>query len=300
MRAAFGNTSSMPVCDRPTIRQLQLEVQALRQELAIRAEELSDARLSAAHIQRSLIPRSPPAYHKLHFAWSFAPFKQVGGDLFNIAPLDEHTIMIYLLDVSGHGIASAMVSVAVYQSLSPTTGRLLKRPLGHRPFYRITSPHEVLAALDAEYPFERFEEFFTISYLLLDPHTGQVRYGNAGHPPPLVLHGDGTLERLDQGGPIVGLGHRNDSDGGETQLREGDRLFLYTDGLIEQANAQGVVYGEARLVASLYEGADFDLDQVCQRAMAAQRGFAGKVPSQDDVTLIGIEFTSREPASLAT
>jgi sigma-B regulation protein RsbU (phosphoserine phosphatase) len=284
----------------PTIRQLQLEVETLRQQLAARAEELSDALQSAAHIQRSLIPRSPPTYHKLHFAWGFAPFKQVGGDLFNIAPLDEHTIMIYLLDVSGHGIASAMVSVAVHQSLSPTTGRLLKRPLGHRPFYRITSPHEVLSALDTEYPFERFEEFFTISYLLVDPHIGRVRYSNAGHPPPLVLHSDGTLERLDQGGPIIGLGHRSESDEGETQLQEGDRLFLYTDGLIEQANEQGVAYGEARLVASLYQQADCGLDRVCRQAMESQRDFAGKVPSQDDVTLIGIEFSSREPAGLAT
>src|SRR5512139_2291180 len=119
----------------PAARQLQqqlLETQAKLRELE---HEIGEALQSAAHIQRSLIPRTPPAYHQLHFAWQFAPCKKVGGDLFNVAALDEHTIMAYLLDVSGHGLASAMVSVAVHQSLSPTTGRLLKRPLGHRPFY---------------------------------------------------------------------------------------------------------------------------------------------------------------------
>ncbi|MCM2264545.1 MAG: serine/threonine-protein phosphatase [Desulfuromonadales bacterium] len=286
--------------DRSIIHQLQLELQAVRQQLATREQELTDALLSAAHIQRSLIPKHPPAYHQLRYAWRFAPYKKVGGDLFNIAPLDEQTIMTYLIDVSGHGIASAMVSVAVHQSLSPTTGRLLKRPLGYRPYYRITSPHEVLAELEAEYPFERFEEFFTITFLLLNPHTGRVRYANAGHPPPLLLRSDGSMERLDCGGPLIGLNHREENDGGEVQLHEGDRLFLYTDGLTEQADSSGTLYGEARLVADLHAQAGRDLDHVCREVLMSQRCFAGAVPPQDDTTLIGIEYSRREPAGMAT
>jgi sigma-B regulation protein RsbU (phosphoserine phosphatase) len=193
-----------------------------------------------------------------------------------------------------------MVSVAVHQSLSPTTGRLLKQPLSHRPFYRITPPHEVLVELDTEYPFERFEEFFTISYLLLNPLTGQVRYANAGHPPPLLLRGDGTLDRLDEGGALIGLGHRDDNDGGEVQMGEGDRLFLYTDGLTDQTDQQGKTYGEGRLVEQLYEERGNGLEQVCQKTLAAQRSFAGRMPPQDDVTLIGIEYSRREPPGLAT
>lgn len=286
--------------DRLTLRQMQLELQALRQQLAARERELSEALQSAAHIQRSLIPRRPPSYHHLHFAWRFAPYKKVGGDLFNIAPLDENTIMVYLIDVSGHGIASAMVSVAVHQSLSPTTGRLLKQPLSYRPYYRITPPREVLAELDAEYPFERFEEFFTITYLLINPHTGRVRYANAGHPLPLLMRHDGTMERLDRGGPLIGLNHRDASDEGEAWLQEGDRLFLYTDGLTEQIDSHGIQYGEARLVTSLDTRSGRPLDRACQEVLAAQRAFAGKMPPQDDMTLIGIEFSRREPAGMVT
>lgn len=282
------------------IRDLRQQLTEVRQLLQRREKELSDALDSAAHIQRSLIPKQPPNFHNLHYAWCFAPSKKVGGDLFNVAALDEGTIMTYLIDVSGHGLASAMVSVAVQQSLSPTTGRLLKRPLGHRPFYRISSPREVLSELDAEYPFERFDEFFTISYLLLNPHTGKVRYGNAGHPPPLLLRGDGTLERLDRGGPLIGLNHRNEDDEGEVQLKEGDRLFLYTDGLPEQVDPQGQHYGETRLTAALYDRSLVSLEQTCREVVAEVRRFAGKAGCQDDMTLLGIEFSSREPAGLAT
>jgi sigma-B regulation protein RsbU (phosphoserine phosphatase) len=236
----------------------------------------------------------------LHFAWQYVPCKKVGGDLFNVAALDEQTIMAYLLDVSGHGLASAMVSVAVHQSLSPTTGRLLKRLLGHRPFYRITPPHEVLAALDSEYPFERFDEFFTMTYLLLNPQSGQVRYACAGHPPPLLLRNDGTMQRLDHGGPIIGLGQGDHFADGECQLLEGDRLYLYTDGLTEQPDGDGQLYGEARLVAELAARRGETIDLACRAALEGQRQHAGGIPPKDDVTLIGIEFSAREPKGMAT
>lgn len=282
------------------IRELRQQLAETRLQLERREKEMADALDSAAHIQRSLIPKQPPNFHNLHYAWCFSPSKRVGGDLFNVAALDEGTIMTYLIDVSGHGLASAMVSVAVQQSLSPTTGRLLKRPLGHRPYYRITTPREVLAELDAEYPYERFDEFFTISYLLLNPYTGRVRYANAGHPPPLLLRQDGTLDRLDRGGPLIGLNHREDQDEGEVQLQEGDRLFLYTDGLPEQVDPEGQHYGETRLAAALYDRSLVSLEQTCREVVAEVQRFAGKAGCQDDMTLIGIEYSNREPAGLAT
>lgn len=106
-------------------------------------------------------------------------------------PLSEDTLMIYMLDVSGHGVSSAMVTVSVYQSLSDRTSQLVKQSIEQPPFYRIAGPAEVLTALDREYPYERFEKFFTMTYLLLEPSTGRVRYCNGGNPPPLLVHSDG-------------------------------------------------------------------------------------------------------------
>ncbi len=187
-----------------TIRRLQYERDLAQQMLVAKQRQLNAYRRSAAEIQGSLLPQRAPRLKNFRSAWRFIPCEQVGGDLFNLMQITEDTAMAYLFDVSGHGISSAMVTVSVYQSLSLHTGQIVKRPLEGPPFYEILKPAEVLHELCLEYPFERFEKFFTLSYLLLDGSTGEVRYSNAGHPPPLLVHKDGSSEQLSCGGPIGG------------------------------------------------------------------------------------------------
>ena len=273
-----------------TIRKLTLQLDATRHQLSHYQKEMQDALLSAAHIQRSLIPNRQPGYDNLHYSWKYMPCKQVGGDLFNIVQLDEQTVMTYLIDVSGHGISSAMVTVSVHQSLSRHTGQLVKRPTERPPFYEITSPRRVLQELETEYPFERFEEFFTISYLLINPHTGHLRYSNAGHLPPLLLRKDGRVERLNAGGTVIGVGNLVDFEEGETRLNPGDRLFMYTDGITEHFDETGEAYGEERFLEQLLSQRDKLLDDVTQNALIAMREFGGSTLPIDDVTLIGMEF----------
>lgn len=274
-----------------TIRKLSRQLAATRHQLSHYQEELQDALQSAAHIQHSLIPRHRPSYANLCYSWKYMPCKKVGGDLFNIVQLDEQTVMTYLIDVSGHGISSAMVTVSVHQSLSIHTGQLVKRPTEQPPFYEITPPGQVLQELEAEYPFERFEEFFTISYLLINPHTGQLRYCNGGHPPPLLLRSDGRVERLDCGGTVIGVGKLVDFSEGKARLEPGDRLFMYTDGITEHIGKEGDVYGEEFFLESLISQQDKPLEEAIQEALIAMREFGGSTLPNDDVTLIGMEFS---------
>lgn len=273
-----------------TIRKLSRQLDATRHQLSRYQEELQDALESAAHIQRSLIPKRRRRYHNLQFAWRYMPCKQVGGDLFNIVQLDEQTVMTYLVDVSGHGISSAMVTVSVHQSLSLHTGQLVKRPTEAPPFYEITPPGQVLHELETEYPFERFEEFFTISYVLINPHTGQLSYSNAGHPPPLLLRKDGGIERLDAGGTVIGVGKLVEFEEGGTRLCPGDRLYMYTDGITEHLDSAGQPYGEERFVKQLSKKKGLSLDDVTRDALIDMREHGGSILPIDDVTLIGIEF----------
>jgi sigma-B regulation protein RsbU (phosphoserine phosphatase) len=182
----------------------QLKLRSLMKEILEKQKRLDEDLRAAAAIQASLLPQQLPELDGFACAWKFVPCDLMGGDIFNILPLDEEHLAIYMVDVSGHGVPAAMVTVSVSQMLQ-AHGGCLKRKIDVPPYYKIASPQKVLQALDREYPLERFNKYFTIVYLIVDVVRGRVVYSNAGHPAPLLLHGDGRLDSLDKGGTIIGL-----------------------------------------------------------------------------------------------
>jgi sigma-B regulation protein RsbU (phosphoserine phosphatase) len=260
------------------------------QLLACKFEQEEGLR-SAAHIQQSLMPDIFPELQGINFAHCFHPCQNVGGDIFNVLRLDEDTLCVYMLDVSGHGVPAAMVTVAIYQALSPHTGQIIKQPCDTPPYYRLTAPDEVLTQLDHEYPFERFDAFFTISYLLINPHTGQIRYANGAHPPPLIQRMDGGFETLEAEGTLVGLGGLVPFEEEYASLRPGDRLFLFTDGLFEHENNFGEQFGHARIRRSLKAQRNRSLKQQCNSLINAANRFGSGADFKDDITLLALEFT---------
>jgi sigma-B regulation protein RsbU (phosphoserine phosphatase) len=280
----------LKIANQFTIHRLTYEFKLAQHLLLEKQMELEKYLHSATHIQKSLVPSRFPRVGNLEFVWRFIPCKKIGGDLFNVLQLDEETVMAYVLDVSGHGISSAMVTVPVYQSLSHHLGQFLKERLDVPPYYRVLTPAEVLQKLDAEYPFERFEMFFTICYLLLNPATGRVRYSNAGHPPPLVVRADGSRETLNRGGTVIGMGGAIPFEEGEITLRAGDRLFIYTDGVTEHTNSAAEFFGEERFSRHLAELQEIPLNSACAKVIDLLQGFGKEHPLEDDVTLLGIEY----------
>lgn len=277
------------VRDQLSIRRLAYERDLAQARLLEKQREFRDSLGSAAQIQKTLLPRIFPELEHWGFAASFIPCETAGGDLYNVLQLSEDTVMAYLLDVSGHGVSSAMVTVSVYQSLSLQTGQIVKQRSPEPPYYRIPQPTEVLSCLDAEFPFERFDKFFTICYLLLDTRSGLVRYGSAGHPPPLLIGADGNNTELRAGGGIIGLnlGLREE---GQVQMRNGDRLFLYSDGITEHMNGVGEFYGGEKLARRLQEQRRRPLATCCQKVVESLYDFSRKVSPRDDITLLGIEY----------
>jgi sigma-B regulation protein RsbU (phosphoserine phosphatase) len=279
----------------------QLKIQHLTKAL-LKANEgllekqqsLDDDLKAASEIQKSLLPKGELDIHGVDVAWRFMPCQRIGGDLLNIFRLDEDHWAIYMLDVSGHGVPSAMVAVSVSQMLRPQTGYLSKRPKGPSPFYSIVSPADVLNALDREYPIERFDKFFTISYLVLNARTGLLRYSNGAHPPPVLLHKDGPLELLDEGGTIIGMGGVLPFEEGSQRLRFGDRLFLYTDGIVEYRNRDGASYGEDRLYGEIKRSRKARISRSIDGIIYSMRDFGKGAEPQDDISLFGLEFRGGE------
>ena len=261
----------------------------LLQEKQNKIEEDLEA---AAQIQSALIPLAKPQLPELSFSWQFVPSDQSGGDIFNIHLLDDRTLAVYLVDVSGHGVPAAMVTVSVAQSLQPHGYTVLHRNDrndGDSALLAPRSPSRVLTILNRDYPIERFDKYFTIVYMIIDRLSGTIIYSNAGHPSPLLLRNSGSIERLDAGGPMIGLGDLLPFEDGKKQLTKGDRLYLHTDGITEYCR-EDEFFGSERLEAEIVRTKDMPLDLACETIISKMHDFGDGIKAEDDITLVAIEF----------
>ncbi|WP_051957925.1 PP2C family protein-serine/threonine phosphatase [Desulfobacter vibrioformis] len=271
------------------IYKLTRSLVAANRQLTENQKKIEEDLKAAGHIQKSLIPSDAPKTRNFNFAWCFVPCEHIGGDIFNFHHLDENHLSVYILDVSGHGVPSAMVTVSVHQRLQPGIGGLTKQITDTPPYYTIVPPSKVLDQLDHEYPMERFDKHFTMAYLILNTQTGAIRYTSAAHPMPVLVRASGEIELLDMGGSIVGLGGIIPFEEGEITMHKGDRLYLYTDGIVEFFNEAGEAYGEDRFYSNLMKYNGEALEQTCRQMVESLNHFGGERKAQDDITLVAIE-----------
>ena len=269
----------------------------LNQELTEKQRRLNEDLSAAAEIQYSLLPQKIEPSNLMQVAWSFRPCEKIGGDIFNLIQLDRDHWGIYVLDVSGHGVPAAMVAVSVYQFLQAHTDFLVERASDSSPVEYIRTPGEVFEALESEFPFDRFTNFFTITYFVLNTATGRLIYGNAGHPPPILVRKSGEFEKLTRGGPPIGLTslrkEKKDEVGfkeGIADLSHGDKLFVFTDGILDYQDSEGNFFGSNRLYDKLHQLADQTINSDIATIEEALAEFGGKTPLHDDITLLGIEY----------
>jgi len=276
------------------IRRLTYELIAANYELTEKQKRLDEDLQAAAGIQQSLLPQKLPQIENLGIAWKFMPSEQIGGDIFNVLRLDEDHLGFYMIDVSGHGVPPALVTFSVSQTLQTHMGYTIRKRPGSCPDYEIVPPGEVLKALDAEYPWERFEKFLTIIYLIIDLREGTLIYSNAAHPPPILLRADGTLQLLEEGGTIIGLDGILPFEEEQLKLQEKDKILLYTDGIFEVVNGEGEMFGEERFHALVKSLSLMPVDVIVDEIIVAIKNFVSGVKLRDDVSLLGIEFKERK------
>lgn len=265
-------------------RSLQAANRALREKQRLLDEDLE----AAADIQLALIPPPGLQLPGVGLAWLFEPCSAIGGDTFNAQALGPDYLAFYIVDVNGHGVPPAMISVLVSQSLSPDRG--LVRRAGDET--EVVAPARLFEELEIEYPMSRFERYFTLAYLLLHRPTGRLLYSSAAHPPPLLLRRSGDLEWLDAGGSIVGLG-LGGYDQGEVRLEVGDRVFLYTDGITECTSRDGQLFGGDRLATELGRSRCEPLAASC-KALRDRLADFGPGQADDDISLLAFEYLGHD------
>ncbi|SMP41559.1 SpoIIE family protein phosphatase [Anoxynatronum buryatiense] len=189
----------------------------------------------AAKIQESLIPQNLIQVPFCNFYCHFQPSGKVGGDIYDIFMLDDRHMGLYMVDVMGHGVASSMLAVALSEFLvvDVNRGTPLKRELDEAPYYEIVSPVEVIHYLNKRFSFTKYQHYFTIFYMVFNVETGELRYVRGAHPEPLLMRQDQTIETLNAYGTPIGFEFSQGYEEGTLQLQSGDRLLVYSDGLLE-------------------------------------------------------------------
>jgi sigma-B regulation protein RsbU (phosphoserine phosphatase) len=245
---------------------------------------------AAAQLQRQLLPAQLPAVAGVRFGWEFRPSAVLGGDGLNVFSLDDDHLGVYLLDVSGHGVAAALLSVTLAHLLSPglNPSSLLRAPQGDGHAYRITRPAEVARQLN-EWLLANpaGEKYFTIVYGILNVRTRCFRYVSAGHPPLIHVPHDGEIVQLRVPGHPIGCLLEAEYEETELQLRDGDRLFLYSDGLTEATGPAGEQFGGTRFQQAILATKGEPLETCIQRVASDVIHWAQN-DLKDDLSVLGL------------
>lgn len=274
---------------------LQVEYEHLCRELEAAAKIYSNLCQdieAAAKLQQSLLP--PPAKIGCYRGdWLFLPAAKLGGDMFGYYPIDDQHLAFFQIDVSGHGIPAALFSFSVSQTLTPAKDAygFLKRPLSKPPFYRLTSPSAVARELNGHFSSRDDSDiYFTLVYGLLSQKSGRATLVQAGHPHPLHWEREtGRIERIGAGGFAVGMLPGMDYDSVSFDLRSGDRLFVYSDGIVECANPSGELYSLERLEDFLTEHADGDSNELMTAVTEELHAWRQSDQFDDDISLLILE-----------
>lgn len=224
---------------RATLGELQVVHAALERDLQ-----------EARKLQLSLLPERERRYDGCDVAFLLESSGPVGGDVVGAFQIGPKRVAIYSIDVSGHGVAAAMLGARVAALFSDGAQGLniaMRRdPVTGLPV--VLTPAQVAARLnDIMLSEMQTENYLTMAYLDLDLASGQARLVQAGHPHPILQRQDGRLEHLGQGGLPVGLLPGAGYDDVALTLHSGDRLLLHSDGITECADGKGREFGQARL-----------------------------------------------------
>ena len=277
MRRGASDFIQKPWENRDLLQKLHDQLSSARAQRRVqrqRDEELKEAR----EIQENLLPKKLPDVAGYEVAAMTQPLRFVGGDYYSVVRFSERNTVLCIADVAGKGLPAALLMSSLQAALKPLIGQRLA------PCVLCDQLNQILCDLT---PVGKFVSFF---YAVLDSVDNRLIYCNAGHNPPLLIRADGTSTELKAAGAVLGQFPHWLYEQSELQMRSGDKLLLFTDGLVEVRNADEEWFGEHNLIRIARENRSSSAEELMGLLMRAASQHSCE-HFQDDVSLIVLKAT---------
>ena len=235
--------------------------------------------IMALQTQQSLLPKKDPVVSGFSILSIWQPAKAVSGDGYDFIPLNENKLGISLADACGHGYPAALL-----MSNLQASSRIIAD--------RYRSPEKVCNNLNKIITgYEIDNKFISFFYGILDTKNKIFVYSNAGHPSPIVLRSNGDILYLSRGGLLFGVNSEASYELDKVHLKKGDRIFLFTDGIIETRNSAGEEFGEGRMIELLKKCSCLPINDFRKKVLETINRF-GNGNIADDITLLVVSVNN--------
>ena len=262
--AAFLSTLGY-VAARSTLRRDQ-QLKEIQKELEV-----------ARRIQLSILPREFPTSTNFRVAARYVPMSSVAGDFYDYIIANDHQVGLLIADVSGHGVPAALIASMV--KLAAASQRAVA-----------ANPSRFLSGMNSALLGNTQKQFVTAAYVHLNSETGELRYSAAAHPPLLLLRNGGVTPIEENGLMLAAFGFASYSTAVH-KLEAGDRMVMYTDGILEASNAAGDFFGHEALCDLLTTTQDLSPAMAADSIISSVRQWSGK--QEDDLTVLICDYAPR-------
>jgi len=265
---------------------------------AIEAQRFAEQMRLAGLIQRRMIPDKPPEIKRLDIAATYIPCFDVGGDFYDFLPIGSDRLVITIADVIGKGVPAAIM-------MSWFRGAVQAYTEGFRGVLRDGGDvagdlnNGLKTAVRTKNAIENFNkmacmecregEFITLHYATIDAVRRTMTYCSCGHEPAALIRGD-QVQDLTMGGLVLGVDSRAKYEIETVELRDGDCLLFYTDGLVDAMDFSSEIWGRERMLAAARQFVDCPADHVVRNILAYRRRFAGLARQIDDTSIIAVKI----------
>lgn len=268
------------------INDLHIEVNLLRhrdETLNLYLQRMDDELRLAARLQQDFLPKQLPSVGRVRFHTIYRPAGYVSGDLYDLTRLDEQHVGFYMADAVGHGMPAALLTMFIKNAL------VMKEILPNG--YRLLDPGLAMRKLNEVLVNQQLSHatFATAVYGLINTETLRVKFAKGGHPSPILFTEDGEVSNIDADGSLLGIFADESFPAVEFQMKPGDRLFVFTDGVELAFSDNGKGVDVLRWREELYSRGNLTTEQLLGEFTARIDEDQGSLAPKDDLTMVVIE-----------